>query len=419
MHVIIVGAGLAGLVCARVLERAGIAVTIYEASDGVGGRVRTDVVDGLRLDRGFQVLFEAYPAVQRWADVSALELQAFDPGAVVVDGAQRSMLTDPLRDLAGAWDALWAPALSTMDKLRVLALRWYVTSRSFAAIQAQPDTTARAFLESFGFSEAAIERFFVPFYGGIFLDRSLSTSAKCLLFDFAMLSAGRTVVPAMGMGALPAQIAAGLRRETALHLHQPVTALERDGARVTGVRLSDGSVQTADAVVVATDAPVAQALSGMPLVGACVGTTTLYWVGSTPLSMKKKIWLNAAPDALVNSATELTAVAPSYAPAGQHLLSASILGLPAGDDETLFQRAEADLVRLLGVSLRENGYRPVRVYRIPFAQFAQPAGIHPSLPTVRTPQPGLFLAGEYTVASSINGAMLSGERAARAIISGR
>jgi phytoene dehydrogenase-like protein len=53
--VVVVGAGLAGLACARRLTRAGVSTTVAEAGDGVGGRVRTDRVDGMLLDRGFQV----------------------------------------------------------------------------------------------------------------------------------------------------------------------------------------------------------------------------------------------------------------------------------------------------------------------------------------------------------------------------
>ena len=141
MHVIIVGAGMAGLTCARALQRAGVQTTVLEASDGVGGRVRTDLVDGYRLDRGFQVLFDAYPAVRRWLDYDALQLRAFDPGAIVVRDGKRSILTDPLRDWRSAWPALWADTVSTIDKLRILALRLQVQRTPFATVQAQPDQT--------------------------------------------------------------------------------------------------------------------------------------------------------------------------------------------------------------------------------------------------------------------------------------
>ena len=136
MHVVIVGAGVAGLTAARALQRQGIRISVYEASDGVGGRVRTDVVDGFRLDRGFQVLFDAYPAVQRWLDVGQLDLAAFDPGAVIVHDGRSSILTDPLRDWRNTWPALRSDAATLTDKLRVLLLSWQCRQRSIAQIRA-------------------------------------------------------------------------------------------------------------------------------------------------------------------------------------------------------------------------------------------------------------------------------------------
>lgn len=415
MHVIVVGAGMAGLTCARLLQRDGIRTTIYEASDGVGGRVRTDIVDGYRLDRGFQVLFDAYPAVRRWLNYDALALCAFDPGAVVALAGKRSVLTDPFRDWRSAWPAFWADSVSTVDKLRILALRLWVQRTPFADFQAQPDRTTRAFLEAFGFSERTITRFFAPFYGGIFLDRSLHTSVKCFVYDFQMLAAGRTVVPAQGMGELATQLAAGLLPDQQVHLNSPVSALSYTDNRLTGVVLNDGTTVSADAVVLAVPAPIAQQLSGLHIPTTAKGTVTLYWSGAQALTTQKKLWLNADPDAFVNNAMQMTAVAPSYAPPGRHLLSATVLGNPAEDDAALYTRAEADLQRMIGQPEVLATYERLRLYRIPYAQFDQPAGIHANLPGATTSIPGLFFAGEYTVASSINAAMLSGERAARAV----
>jgi phytoene dehydrogenase-like protein len=411
MRVIIVGAGMAGLTCARALQRAGVQTTVLEASDGIGGRVRTDIVAGYRLDRGFQVLFDAYPAVRRWLDYDALQLRAFDPGAVVVRDGKRSILTDPLRDWRSAWPALWADNVSTIDKLRILALRLQVQRTPFATVQAQPDQTTRAYLEQYGFGAQTIEQFFAPFYGGIFLDRSLQTSAKCFVYDFKMLAEGRTVVPAAGMGALATELAQGVEVEC----RQSVSRLCITAGRVSGVVLADGTERYADAVVLAVPAPIAQQLSGLDIPTTPKSTVTLYWAGSQALTTQKKLWLNANPDAYVNNAMQMTAVAPEYGPVGGHLLSATVIGAPAEDDAQCYTRAEHDLEELTGQPALLSTYRRLRLYRIPYAQFAQPAGIHATLPGSQTALAGLYLAGEYTIASSINAAMLSGERAARAV----
>ncbi len=411
MRVIIVGAGMAGLTCARALQRAGVQTTVLEASDGIGGRVRTDIVAGYRLDRGFQVLFDAYPAVRRWLDYDALQLRAFDPGVVVVRDGKRSILTDPLRDWRSAWPALWADNVSTIDKLRILALRLQVQRTPFATVQAQPDQTTRAYLEQYGFGAQTIEQFFAPFYGGIFLDRSMQTSAKCFVYDFKMLAEGRTVVPAAGMGALATELAQGVEVEC----RQSVSRLCITAGRVSGVVLADGTERYADAVVLAVPAPIAQQLSGLDIPTTPKSTVTLYWAGSQALTTQKKLWLNANPDAYVNNAMQMTAVAPEYGPVGGHLLSATVIGAPAEDDAQCYTRAEHDLEELTGQPALLSTYRRLRLYRIPYAQFAQPAGIHATLPGSQTALAGLYLAGEYTIASSINAAMLSGERAARAV----
>jgi phytoene dehydrogenase-like protein len=421
MHYIVVGAGMAGLVAARTLQQHGHTVTICEASDAVGGRVRSDVVNGFVLDRGFQVLFDAYPAVKRWVHLGDLALCAFDPGAVISYQGQTSILTDPLRDWRSTWAALWSDAATTSDKLRVLWLSVWLRRTTIGQIRRGDDTTTHAYLRAAGFSERVITRFFAPFYGGIFLDRSLTTSAKCFLFDFKMLSDGRTVVPREGMGALSAQLAHGLDAQmSTLLLQTAVVALVYEGSRVVGVRTHDGRLWLADGVILAVPAPVAQQLAGVPLPSGALATTTLYWEGDSAVTTMRKIWLNANSDAFVNNACQLSAVAPQYAPAGRHLWSATVLGVPEMSDDELYAHAEADMARILvdpAAQQRFAGYRRLRLYRIPYAQFPQPPGIHPTLPkAVVATQPGLFLAGEYTHASSINAAMISGEHAAQAVM---
>lgn len=420
MKIIVVGAGLAGLVAARALQQFGHEITLIEASDGMGGRVRSDIVDGFTLDRGFQVLFDAYPAVQRWLSLPALELCAFDPGAVICRHGQTSVLTDPLRDVPASWAAVWSNAATPLDKLRLLLLSRSLTRWSSARLWQGPDTTTLAYLRQRRFSPRIIEWFFAPFYGGIFLDRSLTTSAKCFLFDLKMVTEGRTVIPTRGMGAIPQQLAAGfVAAQTTVRCNTAVVGLVHEETRVVGVRLNDGQALLADAVVLAVPAPIAQQLAGLALPSEAKGTTTLYWEGDTALTTQRKLWLNANSDAFVNNACQLSAIAPHYAPAGRHLLSASVLGVPEYSDDEFYTAAEADLHGMLEYdpsaqqALRQ--YRRLRIYRIPYAQFAQPPGIHPTLPTNRTSQAGLYLAGEYTEASSIDAAMVSGEKVAKIV----
>ncbi|HET9496067.1 MAG TPA: NAD(P)/FAD-dependent oxidoreductase [Chloroflexia bacterium] len=424
MKFVVVGAGLAGLTCARILRERGADVTVLEASDGVGGRVRTDRVDGYLLDRGFQVLFSSYPAAKRRLDKDALDLRAFDPGAIIALGPKLHVLTDPLRDPGAALAAAVSDVISPRDKLLTAMLALKLRAQTVAQVLAGPDRTTLAYLRAQGFSRAYVERFIRPFYGGIFLDRTLRTSAKCFKFDFKMLVEGRAVVPARGMGAIPEQLAEPLVADGRVRLNTRVRELIReDSGAVRGVRVEDGAEEWADAVVVAVEAPEAARLTGLRTPERMASTVNLYWQGTERVYEGKKIVLNANHRPFVNNAVQITNVAPEYAPEGRHLLSATVVGLPDFDDETLYRMAMYDIKHMFrgepAAAHALETYEPLALYRIPYAQFAQPPGIHPHLPENDTGVPGLYFAAEFTEASSQNAAMISGEKAAGALLASR
>ncbi|MFD1594928.1 FAD-dependent oxidoreductase, partial [Haloplanus litoreus] len=233
--VAVAGAGLAGLVAARHLADAGADVTVFERRDEVGGRVRTRRRDGFTLDRGFQVLFTAYPAVRRELDLRALDLQSFSPGAVICRPGERSVLADPLRDPLSLTETLFNREVTTTDKLRTLALRQHVGSRDEVAIFESADAPIDEYLRDWGFAESYLDNFVAPFYGGITLDRSLATSKRVFEYTFKAMSEGLIALPAAGMAAVPAQLAKRARDAGAtIHLDSPVAAVsgDADGATV-------------------------------------------------------------------------------------------------------------------------------------------------------------------------------------------
>ncbi|HEX5851235.1 MAG TPA: NAD(P)/FAD-dependent oxidoreductase [Rubrobacter sp.] len=411
MKTIIVGAGLAGLTCAKVLRERGVEVAIYEASDGVGGRVRTDEQDGFLLDRGFQVYFTSYPVSRRHLDYGALDFRVFDPGAVVCEGGEKSVLSDPLRDPKALVPSLLSRAATFGDKLKTLdlAVRTVQGGISAGSENGEPDTSTLEYLRTAGLSQQYIDSFFRPFYGGIFLNRELSTSARVLRFTLRMLSTGRTVVPALGMAEIPRQLASRLP-EDAVRLESPADSLLRDGDRVVGIT-SGGREHEADAVVVATDAPAAGELTGEAVPEGAVGEACIYYE-TDGIGEAKKILLNAGEAPFVNNAVQISNVSERYAPPGRHLLSAvALTGLDLPDGE-IYRRGIEDVSSWYP----DTDFRPLAIYRIPYGQFAQPPGVHGRLPENRTQTPGLFLAGEYTEDASINGSMLSGEKAAGAVL---
>jgi phytoene dehydrogenase-like protein len=422
VRVIVVGAGIGGLACANALVRDGHAVTVLEREGAVGGRVRTTVRDGFRLDHGFQVLFTAYPVLSSLLDLDALALQPFAPAARLAGGDGRpGLVGDALADPSLLLPTLRAPQLPLLDALRMARLRLFAQSLSFDdCFDARFDThTTRAFLEGRGFSRTAIDTFFAPFYGGILLDRALDTAASVLLYTFKMLAAGRTVVPRDGMGAIPAQLAARLPAGT-VRTGTAVRAVRTADGRACGVTLDDGTTLDADAVVLATDpwtTATLAATANVPVVApdGARGCTTLWLAARTPLLSGTALWLNAAREATTSHAITITEVAPSYAPAGWTLTAATAVGAAATlDDATLEARTRADLARMAGRPLPADT-TVLATWRVPHSQYPQPPGATGRRAGARTALPGLVLGGEALHTSSLEGAARGGLAAAAAL----
>ncbi len=374
--------------------------------------MRTDEKDGFLLDRGFQVYFTAYPVARRHLDHAKLDLRNFDPGAIVCHDGEKSVLSDPLRDPKALVATLISDAATLPDKLRTAKLAAKVLPGGAATASEEdgdPDSSTLEYLRASGLSEQYINSFYRPFYGGVFLSRTLYTSARVFRFTLRMLATGRTVVPARGMGEIPRQLVAHLP-EDAVHLDNPVDSLLREGNRVVGVR-AVGVEHEADVVVVATEAPVAGKFTGEKVPEGWVGEVCLYYE-TDGLGCGKKIVLNAEDGAFVNNAVEISNVSERYAPPGRHLLCAVALGGLDLPDAELYRRGIEDVSRWYP----EASFEPLALCRIPYGQFAQPPDVHRKLPKNRTDTPGLVLAGEYTEDSSINGSMLSGEKAAEEVM---
>ncbi|HLG72449.1 MAG TPA: NAD(P)/FAD-dependent oxidoreductase [Chloroflexota bacterium] len=406
MKAIVVGAGLAGLVAARTLHRARWEVVVLEASDGIGGRVRTDVVADFRLDRGFQMLFTGYPAVQRQLDLKALKLRVFDAGAIVVEGGRWHELGDPRKDLKALLPTLVSAAGLSSDKLALFRL--------LRQPAAEPEEMSTAeLLRVRGFSERFIDLFFRGMFGSLYLDRSLAMSSACFLSDIRALSQGRAAVPRDGMQAIPDQIARDLPQE-AIRLGTPALRLERSGGKVIGVQTSNETLE-ADAVILAAHSPEVERLSGIEMPKEAHSATCLYFHLPYPLYGHKKVVVNGYPNGFVSLAVQISNVASSYAPQAEHLLAATIIGAPDLSLEQLTKQALEDMQRWFPWRSIQS-LNALAAYQVPFARLSQPPGFRAALPSNRTGTPGLYLAGEYTEWSSIEGALTSGERAADEVL---
>jgi phytoene dehydrogenase-like protein len=410
--VLIVGGGLAGLCAARTLHAAGRTFTILEASDAVGGRVRTDIVDGFRLDRGFQVLLDAYPEAATVLDYAALDLKSFLPGAMVHFEGRFHELNDPWRRPMAAIGSLGNPIGSLTDKLRVATIRQRALQGTLEDRFRANETTTLNTLRQAGLSDVIIDRFFRPFLGGIFLEPELRTSSRMFEFVFRMFSTGNATVPALGMEEIPKQLAAGLPPGS-IRLNTRVVEVTPGQ-----VRLEGGEALRARTVIVATEGPGAARLLGDNVRSEGQGVTCMYF--SAPRSPIKEpmLMLNGDGEGPINNLCVPSVVSPAYAPEGKTLISATILGCAPEDDlshAAFGPKLVMDQLESWFGSMVTD-WQHLRTYRIPYALPSQAS------PALATPErdvrraPGLFVCGDHMDNASINGAMVSGRRAAQAVL---
>jgi len=402
--VVVVGAGLAGLACARRLHDAGLDVTVLEASDGVGGRVRTDLVDGFRLDRGFQVLLTAYPHCRSELDLEALGLGRFEPGALVHIAGRLHRVADPVRRPGQLLATLRAPIGGLLDRLRILRLRREAGRGAVDEVWRREAVLSGVRLAELGFSQRMIDRFLRPFLAGIFLEPELETSSRMLEFVWRMFSAGEAALPAAGMGAVPAQLASHLP-EGAIRLDREVT-----GVTATAVRLADGLEIPSAAVVVATDREAAARL--LP------GLEPLPWRSVCALSFDapeppfEGAWLALDGEGRgpVNNLCVPSQVCAGYAPPGRALVSASVLGDPRVDDAELELGVREQLREWFGPVVRD--WRLLAVHRVRHALPADTAWLDGEPGPAASERDGIVVCGDHCTSPSIDGALASGVAAA-------
>lgn len=408
--VVIVGAGLAGLAAARQLAIHGVDVVVLESSDDVGGRVRTDRVDGLLLDRGFQLYNPAYPEAARVLDHAALDLQPFSPGVIAMTDRGPTRLGDPRRVPRWATDALSARSGRLGGKLRFAAYAWQTARLGRAERENRDDMPADVALLSAGVDPTLLDTVVRPFLSGVFLEDRLATSRRFMDLVLTSFLKGVPAVPAQGMQAIPEQLRDALPPGTV-----------RCGVSVQSV--TDGSVHTdagiltARTVIVATDPQAAgRLLPGLPVPEGRDVTTWYFLADSSPslLTGGDPVVLvdgrsPARRSPLVNTVV-LTHAAPSYASGGRVLVSASALGLHGGVGMESVIREH--LAQLYGVGTRS--WEHVATYPVPYALPAMTPPLQVRKPVALGEW--LFVAGDHRDTASIQGAMVSGRRAADAAL---
>lgn len=392
MKAVIVGAGLAGLAAARQLAIHGVDVSVLEASDAVGGRVRTDIVDGYQLDRGFQLYNPAYPEAARVLDHEALDLHPLTRGLIVALDGEQARLADPRAKPGWIPDSTARRTGSARAKLQFARYALQTSRASQSELLAREDVPAQVALVRAGVDAKLLDRVLRPFLAGVFLEPSLLTSRRFMDAVLTSFVRGTPALPARGMQAIPEQ----------LHASLP------PGTVQFGERVRDVRALRADAVIVATDPITAGELLPSVEVPVPRAVTTWYHVVDEQLTEGASVLVVDGLDrGPVINTVALTNAVPSYAPGGRTLVSTSSLRHGV---------QECDVRRHLAILYGKDTshWECIGTYPIPYALPAMNVPLNMRKPVALGD--GLYVAGDHRDSASIQGAMVSGRRAADAAL---
>ncbi len=395
---LVVGAGLAGLTAAKVLSQSGREVLLLEKSDGVGGRVRTDQYKDFLLDRGFQVLLTAYPELPKHLNLSLLELHSFESGATIFSDGHFSKVGDPFRNVSSIMSTAFTKTIGIQDKIKLLKLRNSLIGRKKIYLQQKDDKRILETFEELGFTSKAIISFFKPLVGGIQLDPTLSGSTRLCFLVLKMLFIGDAAVPSRGMGAISEQLSNQIN-ESSIRLTSSVDKVE--GKKVI---LESGESFLPSNLIIATEGPATAKLLGQesPLSRS---VSCIYFSAPQAPSSSKAILLNGEKNGPALNVAIMSNISPSYSKSGEALIAVAIPDTikPDSMENVLIQ-----MYKWFGDNV--ESWEHLKTYSIEHGQPDLRPG-DPFRKNIKSSE-GVYICGDHRDTPSIQGALVSGRRAA-------
>ncbi len=400
--VYIIGAGVSGLVAAQVLENNGYHPTIIEATDRVGGRVKTDIVGGYQLDHGFQVLLTAYPAAHKYLNLDALDLQEILPGASIFKDRSQKIIGDPLRDKSFLFSTIFSGIGNLSDKLKILKLNKLLKEKKIVDIFKDKEQTTLSYLSDFGFSNKMITDFFIPFFSGIFLEPKLDTSSRMFEFVYKMFGEGYASIPKGGIEEIPKQLKQNLKNTSFLFNTKVASINDQE------IVLDDNSKLSADAIIIATNTNNFIPTKNTVQWKSC---HTLYFETENRIIDKKLIGLISAKETLINNIFYPTSL-ENTKKSTKELLSVTVVDSQGYSNGQLTRYVKNELQEYCGI------FSPklIKHYDIPNALPNLKNLKYDIEPAQTQLTDKVYVAGDTQVNGSLNASMISGEKAAMGVI---
>ncbi|MBN3581843.1 FAD-dependent oxidoreductase [Algoriphagus aestuarii] len=402
----IIGAGLSGLVAALELEKAGFSPIILESTDKVGGRMKTDQVDGFLLDHGFQVLLTSYPEVKKYLNLSALNLKTFDPGAVIFDEKDSYIISDPLRNPLKVVGMAFSRVGTFLDKVKMFTLTQELKKKSIEDIFNESSLPTLQYLKNYGFSDQIISNFFKPFFRGIFLEKHLNTSSRMFEFVFKMFSIGHAAIPENGMQEIPNMLRKQLGT-TQIYFNSPVEKIEGNS-----ISLKSGDTLEADRILICTQPDkVMSQLQGQ--FSNPKQVINLYFSLQKSFMARPMLGLIPGEEHLINNLVFMDDVSSAYSTGDRALLSVSVLESDLEEKE-LIKKVQEELEHISGV--KADFFKFIKSYYI---RYALPTidDLKASIPITECQVTDhVYLGGDYLLNGSINAALTSGRLVAESVV---
>ena len=403
-QVYIIGAGISGLVAAKVLEERGVEPVIIEATDRIGGRLKTDIVDGFQLDQGFQVLLSSYSAAQKHLNYNALNLQKFKAGACIFKEGKQKFFGDPLRDPTLLFSTLFSGIGTFKDKVKIAQLNFRLQKKSLEEIFEASEITTKQYLKELGFSNYVIKSFFQPFFSGIFLETELNTSSRMFEFVFKMFGDGYAVIPKGGIEEIPKQLKENLKKTT-FKFNSKVSEITSKE-----IILSNGKKLNSNFTIVATEPSkiISNLINQKTEWKSC---QNLYFTVSKRIYNKPFIGLIPNNESLINNILYPTSLQNKHK-GNKELLSVTVVKNNHLFEEELIEKVKKELKLECNI----EGVTFLKSYNITQALPSLNNLQNDISPTETKLKDGVFLAGDVLLNGSLNAAMIAGERAAQGIL---
>lgn len=403
-NIYIIGAGISGLIAAMVLEEKGHYPIILEKSDRVGGRLKTDIVKGYQLDRGFQVLLSAYPAAQKYLDYEQLQLQELKSGACIFKNNKAQLFGDPLRDASLLFPSILSGIAKPSDLLKIAKLTFRLKNKSLSSIFQEKEESTLEMLQKLGFSNQLIKEFFKPFFSGIFLENELITSSRMFHFVFKMFAEGNAFIPKTGIEAIPLQLKEKLQ-QTNFRFHTAVKTVNKKG-----IHLENGEVLNSDYTLIATDnKKLIEPTKDEQL--RWKSCQTLYFTSPKRMIEQSFIGLISQPGGIINNLFYHSSIEMAERKE-KELLSVTVVQKHQLSQRALIQKVKEELQLLCGIESLEFLHMYDIKKALPHLHQLQ---YSPSKENSK-PKEGIYVAGDHTANSSLNAAILSGEQAAFSLL---